>query len=94
MSAPFRTGDVVRHKPTGETWTVAFGDEYGIVCCGWPESWADNSECELIESATDEEHRQLVKKIAESRSDSRRARSCFYLLEQWRITECNAMMHL
>lgn len=93
MSAPFRTGDVVRHKPTGETWTVAYGDCYEIVCCGWPESWAPVTEVEMVRAATDSEHWDLVRRVANSPNSSRQ-RSCWYLLEQHLLSQCSAMMHL
>ena len=38
------TGDVVRHAPTGETWTVALVDRDRLSWCGWPEGTADDSQ--------------------------------------------------
>lgn len=58
----FRAGDVVKHEPSGETWSLAvdqFGDE--VSPCGWPETIAKASDCTLIKHATDDERsKQLV----------------------------------
>lgn len=94
-----RTGDTVRHIPTGELWTIAWADETEIMWCGWPEGWAKRSDCVLVESCTDEEHWKLVKEIAATRPDpgegfSYRQRHCFALLDAKRNAECLEMMHL
>lgn len=53
----FRAGDVVKHRPTGETWRLAvdqFSDEVSPL--GWPETIAKAEDCELVE-ASDEDLR-------------------------------------
>ena len=60
-----RTGDTVKHLPSGETWVVAWADHVRgeIGWCGWPEGMAKITDCELLESASDDEARELVKQI-------------------------------
>ena len=72
----FRTGDVVRHIPSGEKWLVAWADTSEVVCCGWPESIAKASDCHLERAATDEEHLDLLKRIASSGRPSYRGARC------------------
>lgn len=93
-SVTFRTGDTILHKPSGETWTVAWGDDREVICCGWPESFADASDCEMLQTATDEEHWTLVRRIAEPNSSSPRTSRCWHLLECAREAECIEVMHL
>jgi hypothetical protein len=45
------TGDVVKHKPTGEEWIVAFVEGDRLAWLGWPEGTANLSDCTLIEKA-------------------------------------------
>lgn len=89
----FRTGDEVLHKPSGEKWLVAWADDREVICCGWPESFARASDCELIRAANDEEHWRLVEEIARWAVGIRSYR-CFDLMEARRSSECTAMMHL
>lgn len=52
MANPFRAGDRVKHRPSGETWILCCDERNGRVApCGWPESYADALDCELIERA-------------------------------------------
>lgn len=62
-----RAGDVVKHRPSGETWVLAWGDKERneVSACGWPESIAKMSDCDLIEAASDEEHLKMLKEWAE-----------------------------
>lgn len=59
----FRAGDTVHHFPTGENWILAvdqFGDE--VSPCGWPETIAKASDCEILERASDSDrHQQLLR---------------------------------
>ena len=58
----FRAGDTVKHGPTGETWILAV-DQFGReeVCpCGWPETIAKASDCEIVKQASDEERKQQL----------------------------------
>lgn len=59
-------GDVVRHRPTGEQWVVAFVDGDRLWWCGWPEGQAQLSDCELIETATEEQRLSLLLRMAKS----------------------------
>ena len=50
----FRAGDIVRHGPTGEEWTLANDEENGRVSpSGWPETMAEAKDCRLIEPASE-----------------------------------------
>lgn len=60
MSEPFRAGDVVRHRPTGEEWQLAHCEDGRVAWCGWPEGQADAADCELVRAATDEQHRAML----------------------------------
>lgn len=62
MSDHFRCGDTVRHRPSGETWIVAYADYEvnDLSPCGWPETVARITDCDLVRSASDDEHRSLV----------------------------------
>jgi len=67
-----KTGDTVKHKPTGEIWIVAFANENELVPCGWPESYAKPEDCDLVKKATDKERHKLILDMAElPTSDSR-----------------------
>jgi len=88
----FRTGDVVKHNPSGETWVLAWGNEQEVIACGWPETVAKPSDCTLVVAATDEAHRKLVLEIAGKRNDDLRKSRCWDLVEKWRAEECRSMM--
>lgn len=80
-----RTGDTVKHAPSGERWLVAWADDASLSPCGWPESIARVSDCTLIKAATDEEYIKLLREIANSSYSGinyRRSR-CINLLRQW-----------
>lgn len=92
-----RTGDIIKHLPSGETWVVAWADENHLVACGWPESSAKTNQCRLIKSCSDSEHWKLVEEVAGSDSGSNysfRASACWHLLDRKRAAECEAMLHL
>lgn len=76
-----RTGDTVFHRPSGERWLVACVRDEQLSWCGWPEGWAQLSDCELVKTCTDEQHWKLVEEIARSSQDHR-GRYCRWLLEQ------------
>jgi hypothetical protein len=62
----------VFHRPTGETWIVAFADpERGeLVPCGWPLTFAKLSDCELREQADDDEHEALLLRLYDMNDQS------------------------
>lgn len=71
--APMDIGDIVLHKPTGETWTIAYVHNEHLAWCGWPEGLAHTSDCTLVKHATAEERLELLKQMAAgSEPDSRR----------------------
>lgn len=59
-----RCGDTVLHYPSGETWTVAYADyeRDALAWMGWPEGFAKITDCILLASATDAEHREHVER--------------------------------
>lgn len=70
-----RTADHVLHKPSGETWVVAYVEGDDLVACGWPLTMVPVSDCELVKAATDEDNEKLLKKMSVMlRSDPR----CYY----------------
>lgn len=66
------TGDTVRHRPSGETWTVACVEGLRLSWCGWPEGTAQLADCELIEKAPPEARRKLLEEWAKPISHDRR----------------------
>lgn len=62
----FRAGDVVRHRPSGETWVLAYAaaERNEVSACGWPESIAKADDCVLVEAATDEKHEEMLRRHA------------------------------
>lgn len=62
-----RTGDTVYHRPTGETWLVAYVEDDGryLAPCGWPFCLAPVTDCELREAASDEDSMKLLRELAE-----------------------------
>ena len=66
------TGDVIKHIPTGEEWVVAYSRNGSVCCCGWPESFADISDCVLIEKAKPERRLAVLNEMHKlGTSDSR-----------------------
>jgi len=62
---PIRTGDSVKHGPSGETWQVAWADyERGeISWVGWPDGCAKLADVTLVERCSDDKHRDLVRSL-------------------------------
>ncbi len=72
---PIRTGDTIHHRPSGEDWLVAFARNGEVCCCGWPESYADIDDCDLVEAGTDDERTALLEAMAKftrGKHDARR----------------------
>lgn len=62
---PLRAGDTVYHMPSKETWVLAADEEDGrVICCGWPETIAKASDCELREAATDTYRIKMLQDVA------------------------------
>jgi hypothetical protein len=74
------TGDVVLHKPTGERWVTAYVSGENLCCLGWPESFANVSDCTLIKEATPEERLLILKRMADMSSDDARKRYAIHRL--------------
>ena len=69
MSTTIDTADVIRHRPSDETWVVAYVSGDYLCCCGWPCSEAKLSDCELIEKASEAERLDLLRQMAAMRPD-------------------------
>lgn len=64
-----KPGDTVYHKPTGERWVVSFVQDGRLSWIGWPEGYADLSDCVLIESCSFEESFNIIRYLAEHGKD-------------------------
>lgn len=58
------TGDTVFHSPSEEHWVVAYCRNGRVCCCGWPETLANESDCELVRKATADERQKLIEQLA------------------------------
>lgn len=68
-----RAGDAVLHKPSGQTWSVAFVADGRLCARGWPLSLDPLEHFELVRACTDEQHRKVLEEMAEMiGSDPRR----------------------
>ncbi len=84
------TADTILHKPSGEKWLVAYARSGYVCCCGWPESLAPASDCELLEKASEEDRLALLRQMADSRGgnyDSRTSYARNYFHELAETTE-------
>lgn len=61
-----KTGDAVHHKPTGEDWIVGavYYDKNLFSWCGWPEGFANITDCKLVRSCTEDERIDLLREMA------------------------------
>lgn len=74
------TGDEVLHVPTGEHWIVACVYGEYLSWCGWPEGFADLSDCTLVRKATPEQRVKLLQEMAAMRSDDHRKHYARHIL--------------
>jgi len=56
-------------------WLVAYARNGEVCCCGWPESFADLSDCDLIRPGSEDERIKLLHELADipHGHDTRRA---------------------
>ena len=66
-----KTGDTVLHKPTGEHWTIAWAERGRVCPVGWPETLAEDSDCELLQEGTEAERMKLLHDMANIPAPSR-----------------------
>ncbi len=61
-----RTGDHVLHKPSGETWVVAYVEDDGryLAACGWPFSLEPIASFTIEKVVSDEESEKLLQQLA------------------------------
>ena len=64
-----RTGDIVKHGPSGEIWTVAFVEGDRLSWCGWPPGSANITDCALVESCDDKKYDKLLRDLAAMKPD-------------------------
>ncbi len=64
------TGDVVKHRPTGEEWIVAYVDGPHLSWLGWPPGLALVADCRLVKKATAAERVGLLRELAHSQHHS------------------------
>jgi hypothetical protein len=55
-----RCGDYVFHRPTEETWMVAWAEGEDLAWAGWPDGKARLSDCDVVYRCTGDEHRKAV----------------------------------
>lgn len=75
MSTAPRAGDHVFHRPTGETWVVAYCEGDDLAWCGWPDGLARTSDCEIVKRCSDEEHVAWLRQIADGAGGHRQTRA-------------------
>lgn len=64
---PFRAGDIVNHRRSGENWVLACDEFDGYVMpAGWPDSVEPANGCDIVKPATDEERVAILKQAADS----------------------------
>jgi hypothetical protein len=65
VRATSRAGDHIHHAPTGEDWLLAADERDGrVICCGWPESLGNASDCTLVRGVSDEDHLKVLRAVA------------------------------
>ena len=64
-----RCGDHVLHRPTGETWVVAYAEGGDLVPAGWPPGIARTADCEVVRRASDAEHAASVEQWRDTSLD-------------------------
>ncbi len=64
IEGEIRTGDTVLHRPSGETWVVAYVEGDCLAWCGWPSGRALVSDCDLVEKCTDDAAAELLLQMA------------------------------
>lgn len=69
----FQAGDTVHHSPSDETWILAI-DQWGdwVSPCGWPETIAEASHCQLVTQATPEQRRDMIQQWADKHGSDHR----------------------
>lgn len=84
---PFRCGDTVFHRPSGETWEVAYCDGNDLAWCGWPNGLARTEHCQLVKACSDEEHAQAVERWRQSLNGGSRRAHVLHLYDATRRAE-------
>lgn len=77
MVEPFRAGDVVQHKPSGEKWLLIIDEQDGtVVPGGWPDTRANAADCTIVNRADD------AKRIATLRSTAASGHSSSWIAQK------------
>ena len=70
MTKKLRAGDVVTHRPSGETWVLATDEEDGRVYpCGWPETMANATDCDWTGRAPADDRITMLRQAAGVRDE-------------------------
>ncbi len=77
-----KTGDSVKHGPTGETWLVAYVEGDYLAWCGWPEGEAKVADCTLVRECSEEESIEILRDMANISGPSRRQRYAEHRLRE------------
>jgi hypothetical protein len=77
-----RTGDTVLHRPTGESWVVAYVINDRLAWCGWPEGEAKASDCEIVELGTNKQRNDTLTLMTQIPGDDARKRYAQQLLKE------------
>lgn len=56
-----RCGDTVLHRPSGESWVVAWAEYDDLAWTGWPNGIARLADCDVTHRCTDAEHEKSVR---------------------------------
>lgn len=84
----FKPGDIIFHKPTGETWVVAVVEGENVWYMGWPEGYAKAEDCILKEPASAERSKACLLDLAShERTDDQRVRIAKSQVEALKITK-------
>ena len=68
------TGDRVFHRPSRETWIVAYVRDGRLCACGWPESLVPLADCLLVDKATRADRLSLLGAMATGHGADSRTR--------------------
>lgn len=83
------TGDTVFHRPSRETWLVAFVRDDRLAWCGWPKGDARVADCLLVEKATESKRAVLLRELADRRDSDMQQWYAQRYSRQWIEAEAN-----
>jgi hypothetical protein len=66
------TGDIVKHLPTDELWTVACVIDDKLSWCGYPEGTANLNDCVLVDSCPEDEKQEILEMLTDIKGHDHR----------------------